>query len=838
MNNIHRLIAIIFLFACVSIYSQRYDAAEMETFLLSNLSPADAADRDTAFYRTYAIEPAMRAINEMRWGDSVPEELFKYFVLPLRINNEMLDTHRVSFYEELKPIVENLSMKDAILAINHWCHSKVTYQPSDGRTHSPLQSVSSAIGRCGEESTFTVAALRTMGIPARQVYTPRWAHTDDNHAWVEAWADGQWWFLGACEPEPILNLGWFNEPAARGMLMHARVFGNYQGTETTISKTAAHTDLNLTDHYAPVRNVKVRVLNTKGQPLNHAKVSFRIYNYAEFYPLAIKYTDSEGIAELQCGLGTLMIWATDGLNYKYAILSPDQLPDITITLTEPRLNEVAADIDIIAPVAIKSGSNVSEAARKENDMLCAREDSIRTAYTSTFIGQAESGRVAKKNGIDSIATAEILRLSRGNHSTITKLWETLPDSLLDKSIRLLRSLSDKDLTDVTMDVLIDHLSAPVDTSMWQAQYIMSPRIEYEAITPYRNKLSKLFTKNESKQFCENPNLLIQWVNDNIIDTLSWYPDQVTMSPVAVATHRATSTRSRNIFFVALARSLGIPARIDPVTMVPQWADTGKVWHDVIFNKDVQTSPLTHKHTLSISYQATPNISDPQYYAHFTISKIVGGEPQLLNYPDFAPLSQLTQEDLTLEEGIYMITTGQRLANGNVLAHTEIFDLTKDMTINLNIRQDSTQVQVLGQFDAENKYLPLHSLSPKSILSTTGRGYYILGVLKANHEPSNHALRDIVLIKDQLEKTGIPILIIYDSRIPDNIFDAIGNTLPANTHIGIDSEMVVNSLADTFGIAASDLPIFIIADTFNRVVFFTNGYNIGLGQKLLDTIHKL
>lgn len=47
-----------------------------------------------------------------------------------------------------------------------------------------------AYGRCGEESTFTVAALRSVGIPARQVYTPRWAHTDDNHAWVEAWVNG------------------------------------------------------------------------------------------------------------------------------------------------------------------------------------------------------------------------------------------------------------------------------------------------------------------------------------------------------------------------------------------------------------------------------------------------------------------------------------------------------------------------------------------------------------------------------------------------------------------------------------------------------------------------
>lgn len=94
------------------------------------------------------------------------------------------------FYEELKDRVKGLSLYDAVLEVNHWCHEKVIYTPSDARTSSPLASVKTAYGRCGEESTFTVAALRSVGIPARQVYTPRWAHTDDNHAWVEAWVNG------------------------------------------------------------------------------------------------------------------------------------------------------------------------------------------------------------------------------------------------------------------------------------------------------------------------------------------------------------------------------------------------------------------------------------------------------------------------------------------------------------------------------------------------------------------------------------------------------------------------------------------------------------------------
>ena len=35
-----------------------------------------------------------------------------------------------------------------------------------------------------------------------------------------------------------------------------------------------------------------------------------------------------------------------------------------------------------------------------------------------------------------------------------------------------------------------------------------------------------------------------------------------------------------------------------------------------------------------------------------------------------------------------------------------------------------------------------------------------------------------------------------------------------------------------------LPIFLIADTFNRVVFVSQGYTIGLGEQLMQVIHKL
>ena len=188
------------------------DETEALKFLYAYMPLADVTDYTTDFFLSN-VRASFAARREMAWGQSVPELLFRHFVLPIRVNNEPLDSSRVVFYRELKQRVKGLNMYDAILEVNHWCHERVTYQPSDARTSAPLATVRTATGRCGEQSTFAVAALRAVGIPARQVYTPRWAHTDDNHAWVEAWADGKWYFLGACEPGPVLNLGWFSSPA-------------------------------------------------------------------------------------------------------------------------------------------------------------------------------------------------------------------------------------------------------------------------------------------------------------------------------------------------------------------------------------------------------------------------------------------------------------------------------------------------------------------------------------------------------------------------------------------------------------------------------------------------
>ena len=61
-------------------------------------------------------------------------------------------------------------------------------------------------------------------------------------------------------------------------------------------------------------------------PVKDARVEYQLYNYAEFYPLAVVPTDKNGISQFETGLGDLLVWASYNdifqLIRKYQLLKP------------------------------------------------------------------------------------------------------------------------------------------------------------------------------------------------------------------------------------------------------------------------------------------------------------------------------------------------------------------------------------------------------------------------------------------------------------------------------------------------------------------------------------
>ena len=808
------------LFAFMTACSDRRTAEEQDAldFLYASMPLPDSVDYPREFWEAN-VAVSVRARHEMPWGEKVPGREWRHFVLPLRVNNEDLDSFRIVYYDELRERVKDKTMYSAVLEVNHWCHEHVTYQPSDSRTSSPMNTLRSAIGRCGEESTFTVTALRTIGIPARQVYTPRWAHTDDNHAWVEAWVDGKWYFLGACEPEPVLNLGWFNEAASRGILMHTKVFGAYSGPEEVVSKNACYTEINVTKNYADVATVIVTVVDADSVPVGGAQVDYRLYNYAELYPIVTKQTDAKGQSSLTCGKGDLVVWASKDGKFGFRKVSVGKNALATIVLDKDSTYTASLDLDLTAPIARNNKPEVSpESVRANRDRL-GQEDSLRSAYMQQAFCQD-----AKPDSPEDLARAN---------------WRTIREYKTGNVAKnckgdVLATLSRKDYRDVTMDVLVDvaehtpYLHHP----LWQ-KYVLSPRVSNERLTPCRGALAKRFGGM-------SPEALVQWVTDSIMVDDTRNPQHLCMSPLGVLQHRKCDAHSRDIFFVAAARSAGIPARIDEVTGKVQCAGMmTDEWHDVLFGSaQEQTAP---QGMLYLTYNDQKVKENPSYYSHFALSRIKDGRPQVQEFPENARWAATFADGVNVDAGQYMLMSGTRLANGGVMAHLEFFgvEAQQQKSVPLHLRMDEERLRVISNFDCENYFTNVRGVH-KKILDATGRGFYIIALIRSGHEPSTHLLHDMEAVNIHISQWERCYLMLFPSQKDFDHFDRQEfDDLPSNVLFGVADPETVEALhIEELTHGNQELPILMLCDTFNRVVWFRQGYNIGLADQMMDALRKI
>ncbi|MFD1887657.1 transglutaminase-like domain-containing protein [Paenibacillus wenxiniae] len=602
-----------------TVLDQSSNVAERELleYLYAYMPLHDLADYDGEYFAAH-VRHVLATRKQMPWGEKIPNELFLQYVLPYRVNNENIDDSRRVIHDLLVDRVHTLSMVEAIIETNYWCHEHATYTGTDIRTVSPLTIMRTALGRCGEQSTFTVTALRSIGIPARQCYTPRWAHCDSNHAWVEAWAEGQWHYLGACEPEPVLNEGWFRLPAKRAMLVHTRVPADYIGSEEICSIHPWYTEINVLDHYAATKPLHIQTVDEAGQPCV-AEVQFQQYNAAEFYPLAILQTDDDGTVALTTGYGDLLIHARtlDGELVGESFVTSQQ------TSATLRLKPIV-DIHAAAPVemdertpALQSGDHtytidwnvqpppapvpepgpeVSEADRQLQEQRVHEGTALRTAYEHTFLTAEEIEQYAIHWSLPSERLSTVFHTARGNGRELVAFFEQTESGQRELALQLLESMRQKDWQDTDRVTLADHLQGVLpyisqqraesaQQHTWFQRYVLCPRIHIEMIAPYRQYLSSRWDEALQQQFRNDPQQLAAQIQRevNLVNDVDRYSGMAT--PAGAHRLGVADSLSRAIVFVAAARTLGIAARLEPLHLLPQyWQEDS--WHDACFTDEL------------------------------------------------------------------------------------------------------------------------------------------------------------------------------------------------------------------------------------------------------------
>jgi len=807
-------------------------------FLYAFMPLSDLADYNGDFFLAN-IDVALQSRIETQWGNDIPDEIFLHYILPCRINNENLDSFRIIYYDEILNRVRDKDIKEAALEINHWCHEKVSYQPADIRTSAPMSTILSARGRCGEESTFTVAALRTVGIPARQVYTPRWAHSDDNHAWVEIWIDGEWYYMGACEPEPVLDQGWFTEPARRAMLVHTKSFGAPLGNENSIVAHRNYAVVNNLSKYAVTKKISVKVLAANGDPLNNASVEYQLYNYAEFYPISMVPTNEDGLSQFETGLGDLLVWAYKNNNFNFRKISVVETDTVTLKLNREAEGDFSFDLDLDVPVMRSPLSIKSPELVEQNSKRINSENIIRQKYIDSWMDSEETKSLARKLNLDEGKIMKIIERSMGNYNEIRSFLSNIPDSLRNMAITMLEVLSDKDLRDIKESTVSDHLKhcqKPAELSdekgsaMYE-NYILNPRIANEIVAAWRGYLKRELPSQLIENAGSEPSLVSQYINDNIRIENDENYYKTPLTPIGVNELKVTDAASRSVFFVAVCRTLGIPSRLEPGSNVPQYFFNNK-WNNVYFAD--QISPQKNNGYLKlVSNDSNPV---PEYYTHFTIAQFGNGRYNTLEYEYNRKITDF-KEELELPPGNYIIVTGNRLNDSKILSNITFFDLNENdhKTIEVNIRRDIPTRKISGTIDLQNIInlfdsgnIPGEKIMEKGI---------VVCWIDPEKEPTKHIFNDLPSLKPELDSWGGYFLFLSGS-----VDDTIGfepeelTGLPANSIFGIDSQMtLLETIKSSDKLPEISLPYIIVADKNSNILFSSAGYRIGIGEQILKSV---
>lgn len=812
--------------------------SEAMKFLFAFMPLSDLADYSGEFFLANA-DLSIKAKEESGWGKTIPADIFLHYVLPVRVNNENLDSFRIVYYDEIMSRVSMLSLKDAALEINHWCHEKVNYQAADIRTSSPMATILSARGRCGEESTFTVAALRTAGIPARQVYTPRWAHSDDNHAWVEIWDKGEWFYFGACEPEPVLDRGWFTEPARRAMLVHTKSFGAPYGNENRINSFGLYSEVNNLSKYAVTKKIVVHVTDLNGKPVHNANVEFKLYNYAEFYPLTQVPTDANGNSSFETGLGDLLIWASrDGL-FDFRKISVDENDTILLKLGKEISDGEHIDLDLSVPIVRTPYPGISAELISENEKRLAEENLIRKDYVDSWIRPDEVKSFATGRKIDSARLISVFSRSMGNYNEIISFISLVPDSLMEKALLLLEVLADKDLRDTKSVILADHLfycNMPVDKLNKEPfksniTYTLNPRISNEMLVPWRSYFRSALPEDLVTDAPVDPSLLVAYINENIRikEEENYYKTPIT--PVGVHELKVSDSWSRSICFVAMCRSLGIPSRLEEGRLIPQYYKNGE-WIDVYFSDQVPPSGKNGFIRI-ISPDSKPV---PEYYTHFTLARFEDGRYITLAY-DYNKKATEFKEEITLPAGKYMLITGNRISDNKILSDLTFFELRENehRKLVVSLRKDITEKKILGHIDNQSV---INLFKDNNGLSTSMSSHgFVLIWIDPDKEPTRHIFNDLPILKSELDSWGGYIIFLDGRSSLTSGFDPASlKGLPVNSLFANDNNFGLLSTAITKDtLSGSSLPYVLISDNDGNIVYTSSGYRIGIGEQILKHV---
>ncbi len=845
--------------------------AEALKCLYASMPVSDAVDYPAELFQAFARHGAF-LWEKGPFAGCVPERLFAGYVLHHRVNNENITEHRAYFYRELKDRIAGMDMRQAVMEVNYWCASQVTYRATDERTASPMSVYNCAYGRCGEESTFVVSVLRSLGIPARQVYVPLWSHCDDNHAWVEAWCGGEWVFFGACEPEEILNKGWFLGASSRAMLVRSKWLlpVEEEDIETEMPQVLPSDDMchvqNHIGRYAVTAEQEVAVYDKSGRPQPDTTVRFEVMNGAAYGEIASALTDEKGRCFLRTGLGSLHITASKDGVYGEALADTRQRKccEIILGVTLPPLDTwesmtFSAPGDSVQHCAILSEQEKSRGRKRLEEMNRLRREKESRFYDRELAGQVTEGMKAGERD----RAIAIMKKACRNQGEIVEFLSKPADGAYPERWKLavLESLREKDYRDITADLLEEScLEAAAWTEIYQdsllVPYLLCPRVENEMLRPFRGFIrgwlereGTLEGRNLAEEIRQDPAVAWRLVKERIVsDQKVEYGDLVTSAAGALRSGYGSRLTQR-VVCIQILRTLGIPARLDPVEGLPQaWVSSGRKQ-----NGGSETAVLSEKKTAMCEsdgcfiplefHGGTGRIVvtgqkdiEWNYSGNWTLARFTRDACQILGR---APWSQEHfGESVSVTPGRYRVLTANRLPNGNLLAKQFCFELREgeEREIRLELAEANPS-DMLTDFSITNFAMKTEDGEEASIsdlVKETGGLFIWLG---EDEEPTEHILNEIYQRRESYAaiRAGLFLVAARPQMRENPACRRVLEVLPKIRLLYDDFGANMEALARSLYLEPGKLPLAVLIDQRMRGIYSVAGYNVGTGDMIVKLI---
>lgn len=799
------------------IKEQEPETALALKYLYMTMPCSDMGNYSFEIFLDYA-KNSVRIWHELEGVKLLPEDIYLNYVLYHRVNEEEIAPCRTLFAEEISKFMEEngnetllsgFNRKKTAIEVNYWCAQEATYHCTDDRTLSALTVYRRGNGRCGEESVFTVNAMRSIGIPSRQVYAPKWSHCDDNHAWVEIWNDGEWYFLGACEPLPILNKGWFTNASSRAMMVHSRWFDQAESGEEKIGTDGMVTMLNELSRYAAVTEFSVKVEDEEGRPVSGAEVSFQVLNYAEFSPVAEGVTGEDGTCSFTTGLGSLAVQISRDGQCECVFADTREQKQIRVIFGKNAgQKDVWEAVDMIAPVDTPVNT----------DMPTAEQ----TAEGNIRLEKAAARRTAKTEAWVNPECEKFLQGCFTEENT-----EDEEEGLLREE--LLNVLTEKDRTDCRAEVLEEHLrfAMPYEEELEHSvfvNYVLNPRIDDEVLMKYREVIENTFSEEEKLCFRENPASIWTEVDKRINSIPERERASVITTPAGCLKTEVGSILSKKILFVAIARTLGIPARLNPEDRSMEYRKDGRF---------IPVLPEAEKNC-HIVLKAGDG-TQWKYFQNWSMAKLENGTYTSLRLGGLLWKGDLLEAHL--EAGTYRITTSNRLPNGNMFAYVYYFsvDAGDKKEISMILRQADLEDML------ENIELPEFQLRKDEdgnevvqASELTAEGKHILMFLEESREPTEHILNEMMEQPEEFRKICSRILFVVQSQtaLKD---PTISKALSMFPEIQVYYDCFadhIELLGRRMYVDHEKLPLIIVTSEKLNGIYATSGYNVGTGEMLL------